>query len=146
MVIAVKLCLQDIAVLTGGQVISEDLGYEARISVTMDMLGTAKKVAITKDETTIIDGAGEKAEIQHVLHKLSSKIAETTSDYDKEKLQERVAKLAGGVAVFVLAALQKQKLKNVKIVLMMRLMQHVRLFKKVLLLVVVLLLFKLLKP
>ena len=84
-----KAMLQDIAVLTGGQVISEDLGMKLE-SVTMDMLGTAKKVAITKDETTIIDGAGEKAEIKARVSQIKQQIAETTSDYDKEKLQERL--------------------------------------------------------
>ncbi|MGH1356479.1 MAG: chaperonin GroEL, partial [Thalassovita sp.] len=93
-----KAMLQDIAILTGGQVISEDLGMKLE-SVTMDMLGTAKKVAITKDETTIVDGAGEKAEIEARVGQIRTQIEETTSDYDREKLQERVAKLAGGVAV-----------------------------------------------
>ena len=93
-----KAMLQDIAILTGGQVISEDLGMKLE-SVTMDMLGTAKKVQITKDETTIVDGAGEKAEIEARVSQIRQQIEETTSDYDREKLQERVAKLAGGVAV-----------------------------------------------
>ena len=90
--------LQDIAVLTGGQLISEDLGMKLE-NVTMDMLGTAKKVTITKDETTVIDGSGEKAEIEARVSQIKAQIEETTSDYDKEKLQERLAKLAGGVAV-----------------------------------------------
>ena len=93
-----KAMLQDIAILTGGQVISEDLGMKLE-SVTIDMLGTAKKIAITKDETTIIDGNGEKAEIEARVAQIRTQIEETTSDYDREKLQERVAKLAGGVAV-----------------------------------------------
>ena len=93
-----KAMLQDIAILTGGQVISEDLGMKLE-SVTMDMLGTAKKVQITKDETTIVDGAGAKAEIESRVTQIRSQIEETSSDYDREKLQERVAKLAGGVAV-----------------------------------------------
>ncbi|HBR39138.1 MAG TPA: chaperonin GroEL, partial [Sulfitobacter pontiacus] len=93
-----KAMLQDLAILTGGQVISEDLGMKLE-SVTMDMLGSAKKVTITKDETTIVDGAGEKAEIEARVAQIRNQIEETTSDYDKEKLQERVAKLAGGVAV-----------------------------------------------
>jgi chaperonin GroEL len=93
-----KAMLQDIAVLTGGQLISEDLGMKLE-NVTMDMLGTAKKVTITKDETTVIDGAGEKAEIEARVSQIKAQIEETTSDYDKEKLQERLAKLAGGVAV-----------------------------------------------
>jgi len=93
-----KAMLQDIAVLTGGQLISEDLGMKLE-NVTMDMLGNAKKVTITKDETTVIDGAGEKAEIEARVSQIKAQIEETTSDYDKEKLQERLAKLAGGVAV-----------------------------------------------
>ncbi len=93
-----KAMLQDIAVLTGGQLISEDLGMKLE-NVTMDMLGTTKKVTITKDETTVIDGAGEKAEIEARVSQIKAQIEETTSDYDREKLQERLAKLAGGVAV-----------------------------------------------
>jgi chaperonin GroEL len=93
-----KAMLQDIAILTGGQVISEDLGMKLE-SVGMDMLGTAKKVQITKDETTIVDGAGEKAEIEARVAQIRGQIEETSSDYDREKLQERLAKLAGGVAV-----------------------------------------------
>jgi chaperonin GroEL len=105
--------LQDIAVLTGGQVISEDLGMKLE-SVTMDMLGTAKKVAITKDETTIVDGAGEKAEIQARVAQIKQQIAETTSDYDKEKLQERLAKLAGGVAVIRVGGATETEVKERK--------------------------------
>ena len=93
-----KAMLQDIAVLTGGQLISEDLGMKLE-NVTMDMLGTAKKVNITKDETTVVDGAGQKAEIEARVSQIKAQIEETTSDYDREKLQERLAKLAGGVAV-----------------------------------------------
>ncbi len=93
-----KAMLQDIAILTGGQVISEDLGMKLE-SVTIDMLGSAKKISITKDETTIIDGNGEKAEIEARVSQIRTQIEETTSDYDREKLQERVAKLAGGVAI-----------------------------------------------
>jgi len=93
-----KAMLQDIAILTGGQVISEDLGMKLE-NVGMEMLGTAKKVSITKDETTIIDGNGEKAEIEARVAQIRAQIEETTSDYDREKLQERLAKLAGGVAV-----------------------------------------------
>jgi chaperonin GroEL len=90
--------LQDIAILTGGQVISEDLGIKLE-NVTMDMLGSAKRVSITKEETTIIDGAGRKNAIQDRCKQIRQQVEETTSDYDKEKLQERLAKLAGGVAV-----------------------------------------------
>ncbi len=93
-----KAMLQDIAILTGGQVISEDLGMKLE-NVGIDMLGRAKKIRITKDDTTVIDGAGEKAEIQARVAQIRQQIDETTSDYDKEKLQERLAKLAGGVAV-----------------------------------------------
>jgi len=93
-----KAMLQDIAVLTGGQVISEDLGMKLE-NVGIDMLGKAKRVSITKDDTTIIDGAGDKGEIQARVAQIRAQIEETTSDYDREKLQERLAKLAGGVAV-----------------------------------------------
>ena len=93
-----KAMLEDLAVLTGGQVISEDLGIKLE-SVTLDMLGTAKKVRVDKESTTIIDGAGEKADIAARCTQLRAQIEETTSDYDKEKLQERLAKLAGGVAI-----------------------------------------------
>jgi len=93
-----KAMLQDIAILTGGQVISDDLGMKLE-NVTLDMLGRAKKVSINKDNTTIVDGAGEKAEIEARVTQIRQQIEETSSDYDKEKLQERLAKLAGGVAV-----------------------------------------------
>jgi chaperonin GroEL len=93
-----KSMLEDIAILTGGQVISEDLGIKLE-NVTLDMLGTAKKVRIEKENTTIIDGAGEKKDIEGRCTQLRAQIEETTSDYDKEKLQERLAKLAGGVAI-----------------------------------------------
>jgi chaperonin GroEL len=93
-----KSTLEDIAILTGGQVISEDLGIKLE-NVTLDMLGTAKKVRIEKENTTIIDGAGKKKDIEGRCTQLRAQIEETTSDYDKEKLQERLAKLAGGVAI-----------------------------------------------
>ena len=108
-----KAMLQDIAILTGGQVISEDLGMKLE-SVTMDMLGTAKRVAITKDETTVIDGAGEKAEIEARVTQIRGQIEETTSDYDREKLQERVAKLAGGVAVIRVGGMTEVEVKERK--------------------------------
>jgi chaperonin GroEL len=108
-----KAMLQDIAILTGGQVISEDLGMKLE-SVTMDMLGTAKKVTITKDETTIVDGAGEKAEIEARVTQIRNQIEETSSDYDKEKLQERVAKLAGGVAVIRVGGMTEVEVKERK--------------------------------
>ncbi|MCF3595655.1 chaperonin GroEL [Rhodobacteraceae bacterium LMO-12] len=108
-----KAMLQDIAILTGGQVISEDLGMKLE-NVTMDMLGTAKKIQITKDETTIVDGAGEKAEIEARVAQIRTQIEETTSDYDREKLQERVAKLAGGVAVIKVGGMTEVEVKERK--------------------------------
>ncbi|WP_099827720.1 chaperonin GroEL [Oceaniglobus indicus] len=108
-----KAMLQDIAILTGGQVISEDLGMKLE-NVTMDMLGTAKKVTISKDETTVVDGAGEKAEIEARVAQIRNQIEETTSDYDKEKLQERVAKLAGGVAVIRVGGMTETEVKERK--------------------------------
>ena len=93
-----KAMLEDIAILTQGQVISEDLGIKLE-NVTLDMLGRAKRVMIEKENTTIIDGAGSKDEIQGRIGQIKAQIEETTSDYDREKLQERLAKLAGGVAV-----------------------------------------------
>ncbi len=108
-----KAMLQDIAILTGGQVISEDLGMKLE-NVTIDMLGTAKRVSITKDETTIVDGAGEKAEIEARVSQIRQQIEETTSDYDREKLQERVAKLAGGVAVIRVGGMTEVEVKERK--------------------------------
>ena len=108
-----KAMLQDIAILTGGQVISEDLGMKLE-NVTMDMLGTAKRISITKDETTIVDGAGEKAEIEARVAQIRQQIEETTSDYDREKLQERVAKLAGGVAVIRVGGMTEVEVKERK--------------------------------
>src|SRR6266850_2771191 len=93
-----KAMLEDIAILTGGQVISEDLGIKLE-TVTLDMLGKAKNVRIEKENTTVIDGAGKKKEIQGRIAQIRAQVEETTSDYDREKLQERLAKLAGGVAV-----------------------------------------------
>ncbi len=108
-----KAMLQDIAILTGGQVISDDLGMKLE-SVTMDMLGSAKKVSISKDETTIVDGAGETSEIQARVAQIRTQIEETTSDYDREKLQERVAKLAGGVAVIRVGGMTEVEVKERK--------------------------------
>ncbi|SEK26657.1 chaperonin GroEL [Pacificibacter marinus] len=108
-----KAMLQDIAILTGGQVISEDLGMKLE-NVTMDMLGSAKKVSITKDETTIVEGAGVKAEIEARVGQIRAQIEETTSDYDREKLQERVAKLAGGVAVIRVGGMTEVEVKERK--------------------------------
>jgi len=93
-----KAMLQDIAVLTGGQLISEDLGIKLE-NVTLDMLGKAKKVSISKEATTLVDGGGAKKDIEGRVNQIKAQIEETTSDYDKEKLQERLAKLSGGVAI-----------------------------------------------
>ena len=108
-----KSMLQDLAILTGGQVISEDLGMKLE-NVTIDMLGTAKKVTINKDNTTIVDGTGEKSEIEARVSQIRQQIEETTSDYDKEKLQERVAKLAGGVAVIRVGGMSEIEVKERK--------------------------------
>ncbi|HAW48914.1 MAG TPA: chaperonin GroEL [Roseovarius sp.] len=108
-----KAMLQDIAILTGGQVISEDLGMKLE-SVTMDMLGSAKTVNITKDETTIVDGHGSKDEIEARVAQIRTQIEDTTSDYDREKLQERVAKLAGGVAVIRVGGMTETEVKERK--------------------------------
>ena len=108
-----KAMLEDIAIVTGGQVISEDLGIKLE-NVKLNMLGTAKKVRIDKDNTTIIDGAGKKAEIQARVGQIKTQIEETTSDYDKEKLQERLAKLAGGVAVIRVGGATEVEVKEKK--------------------------------
>jgi len=108
-----KSMLEDLAVLTGGQVISEDLGIKLE-NVTLDMLGTAKKARIDKDSTTIIDGAGKKADIQGRCTQLRAQIDETDSDYDKEKLQERLAKLAGGVAIIRVGGATEVEVKERK--------------------------------
>ena len=108
-----KAMLQDLAILTGGQVISEELGMKLE-NVTVDMLGTAKRVSITKDETTIVDGHGEKSEIEARVSQIRQQIEETTSDYDREKLQERVAKLAGGVAVIRVGGMTEVEVKERK--------------------------------
>jgi len=108
-----KAMLEDIAVLTGGQVISEDLGIKLE-NVTLDMLGKAKKVTITKDDTTIVDGVGGKPEIEARIGQIKKQIEDTTSDYDKEKLQERLAKLAGGVAVIRVGGSTEVEVKEKK--------------------------------
>ncbi|WP_306755010.1 chaperonin GroEL [Paracoccus actinidiae] len=108
-----KAMLQDIAILTGGQVISEDLGMKLE-NVGIDMLGRAKKVTINKDNTTIVDGNGEKSEIEARVSQIRQQIEETTSDYDREKLQERVAKLAGGVAVIRVGGMTEIEVKERK--------------------------------
>jgi chaperonin GroEL len=108
-----KAMLEDIAILTGGQVISEDLGIKLE-TVTLDMLGRAKKVSITKENTTIVDGAGQKAEIDARVSQIKQQVEETTSDYDREKLQERLAKLAGGVAVIRVGGATEIEVKEKK--------------------------------
>ena len=108
-----KAMLEDIAIVTGGQVISEDLGIKLE-NVKINMLGTAKKVRIDKDNTTIIDGAGKKSDIQARVAQIKQQIEETTSDYDREKLQERLAKLAGGVAVIRVGGATEVEVKEKK--------------------------------
>ena len=108
-----KAMLEDIAILTGGQVISEDLGIKLE-NVTLDMLGRAKKVSISKETTTIVDGAGQKAEIEGRVAQIKQQIEETSSDYDREKLQERLAKLAGGVAVIRVGGATEVEVKEKK--------------------------------
>jgi chaperonin GroEL len=108
-----KAMLEDIAVLTGGQVISEDLGIKLE-NVTLDMLGKSKKITITKDDTTIVDGVGEKDAIEARIGQIKAQIEATTSDYDKEKLQERLAKLAGGVAVIRVGGSTEVEVKEKK--------------------------------
>ena len=109
-----KEMLQDIAILTGGQVISEELGYELK-SATVDMLGRARQVKVTKENTTIVDGSGDKQAIKDRVSQIRAQIAVTTSDYDKEKLQERLAKLAGGVAVIKVGAATETERKEKKL-------------------------------
>jgi chaperonin GroEL len=108
-----KAMLEDIAILTGGQLISEDLGIKLE-NVSIDMLGRAKKVTITKENTTIVDGAGDKAGIEGRVTQIKRQIEDTTSDYDREKLQERLAKLAGGVAVIRVGGATEVEVKEKK--------------------------------
>ncbi|MBP1870676.1 60 kDa chaperonin 1 [Ensifer adhaerens] len=108
-----KAMLEDIAILTGGTVISEDLGIKLE-SVTLDMLGRAKKVSISKENTTIVDGAGQKSDIEGRVAQIKAQIEDTTSDYDREKLQERLAKLAGGVAVIRVGGSTEVEVKEKK--------------------------------
>jgi chaperonin GroEL len=108
-----KAMLEDIAVLTGGQVISEDLGIKLE-NVTIDMLGKAKKVVVKKDDTTVVDGGGAKADIEARVTQIRKQIEDTTSDYDREKLQERLAKLAGGVAVIKVGGATEVEVKERK--------------------------------
>jgi chaperonin GroEL len=108
-----KAMLEDLAILTGGQVISEDLGIKLE-TVSIEMLGRAKKVTITKENTTIVDGIGEKADIEGRIAQIKRQVEETTSDYDREKLQERLAKLAGGVAVIKVGGSTEVEVKERK--------------------------------
>ena len=108
-----KAMLEDIAILTGGQVISEDLGIKLE-SVTPEMLGRAKRISITKEETTLVDGAGKKSDIEGRVNQIRAQIEETSSDYDREKLQERLAKLAGGVAVIRVGGATEIEVKEKK--------------------------------
>jgi chaperonin GroEL len=108
-----KAMLQDIAVLTGGQAISDDLGIKLE-NITLAMLGRAKKVTIEKENTTIVSGAGKKADIEARIHQIRAQIEDTTSDYDREKLQERLAKLAGGVAVIRVGGATEVEVKERK--------------------------------
>jgi chaperonin GroEL len=106
--------LQDIAILTGGQVISEELGLELK-DATLDMLGRAKSVKVQKENTVIVEGAGNKEEIEARIGQIKAQIAETKSEFDKEKLQERLAKLAGGVAVIRVGAATETEMKEAKL-------------------------------
>jgi chaperonin GroEL len=108
-----KAMLQDIAILTGGQVISEEVGLKLD-AATLDMLGEARKVVVTKDETTVIEGAGDNADVQGRINQIKAEIDNTDSDYDREKLQERLAKLTGGVAVLKVGAATEVELKEKK--------------------------------
>ena len=109
-----KEMLQDIAILTGGQVISADLGLELK-DATIEQLGRAKSVKVSKEKTTIVDGEGEKADIDSRVAEIKKQIETTTSDFDREKLQERLAKLAGGVAVIKVGAATETEMKEAKL-------------------------------
>ena len=108
-----KAMLEDLAILTNGQVISDDLGIKLE-NVTMDMMGSAKRVLITKDETTVIDGEGDKKNIEARCSQIRKQVEDTTSDYDREKLQERLAKLAGGVAIIRVGGASEIEVKERK--------------------------------
>ena len=110
--------LEDIAILTGGTVISEERGFNLE-SATLDMLGTAEKVTIDKDNTTIVNGSGKSKDIKDRVNQIKAQIESTTSDYDKEKLQERLAKLSGGVAVLYVGAPSEVEMKELNLVLLM---------------------------
>ena len=108
-----KAMLEDIAILTGGTVISEERGYKLE-NATLDYLGQAARISIDKDNTTIVDGAGQEGDIQARVNQIRSQIETTTSDYDREKLQERLAKLSGGVAVLYIGAASEVEMKEKK--------------------------------
>jgi chaperonin GroEL len=108
-----KAMLQDIAILTGGQVVTEEVGLKLE-NVTLDLLGRARKIVVTKDETTIVEGAGDDADIKGRINQIKTEIDNTDSDYDREKLQERLAKLSGGVAVIKVGAATEVELKEKK--------------------------------
>src|SRR6266550_3110917 len=108
-----KAMLQDMAILTGGQVISEEVGLKLE-NVALDLMGKARKVTVTKDETTIVEGAGAKEDVQGRINQIRAEIENTDSDYDREKLQERLAKLSGGVAVIKVGAATEVELKEKK--------------------------------
>ena len=121
--------LQDIAILTGGQVISEELGYELK-NTTIDMLGRARQIKVTKENTTIVDGAGDKQAIADRVAQIRAQIGATTTEYDKEKLQERLAKLAGGVAVIKVGAATETEMKERSCASRTRSMRPARLWKR----------------
>ena len=108
-----KAMLQDMAILTGGQVVTEEVGLKLE-NVTLDLLGRARKVVVTKDETTIVEGAGDESDIKGRINQIKTEIENTDSDYDREKLQERLAKLSGGVAVIKVGAATEVELKEKK--------------------------------
>src|SRR6202021_1425789 len=108
-----KAMLQDMAILTGGQVVTEEVGLKLE-NVTLDLLGRARKIVITKDETTIVEGAGDEADIKGRINQIKTEIENTASDYDREKLQERLAKLSGGVAIIKVGAATEVELKEKK--------------------------------
>jgi chaperonin GroEL len=108
-----KAMLQDMAILTGGQVVSEEVGLKLE-NIGLDLLGRARKVVVTKDETTIVEGAGSKADVQGRINQIRTEIENTDSDYDREKLQERLAKLSGGVAIIKVGAATEVELKEKK--------------------------------
>src|ERR1700686_2101775 len=108
-----KAMLQDIAILTGGQVVSEEVGLKLE-NVGLDLLGTARKIVVTKDETTIVEGGGTKADVAGRIKQIKQEIDDTDSDYDREKLQERLAKLSGGVAIIKVGAATEVELKEKK--------------------------------